>query len=461
MGGLQEQVNGPFPTFTPLPESWLFHGPLSLALTESPGGSTRNLGESTEIHAMVAGGIGAGPTFEWSVPSGNCGTSTGPLLICPDNVTGPYTVSVSVRDPGDLPVVAALNYTVIRPTLGAPLASRGSADVGQPVTFTLPLPTGPAPTSIVWSGLPTGCLVPTGASVACAPFASGTYAIRGDVSYPNGTSVVGAALQFPVSNDPALGIPQIRTPGPVNATLDVAGSANLSAILISPGSGGPYRYSWTGLPAGCSSINASMQPCRPSSAGLFQVAVAVTDSNGQTEVSPPAILDVNPPLVIEPPTLLSGHLSLGAAANWTVSISGGTAPYAVVWSVAGDEVGQGPFLGYRFSSTGPVTVTVRANDSAGAVQSASVVVEVGPAVPATSGTSSTASPGATEEVIGIAALVVALPALLGVVYLLGRRRPPTIVHPPPGRDAPSPPAGAAAGSDGTSAAPPPGSPRGP
>ncbi|MHB8352368.1 MAG: hypothetical protein ACYDFT_06770 [Thermoplasmata archaeon] len=444
VGGEVVIANLKFAIRGPVPITWVLHGPLHLSLVASPSGPLRNLGNATVFHALVSGGIGTAPTFDWSAPTVGCGTSSGPLLTCSDTVTGPYSVSVSVRDPGDLPVVASLNYTVILPTLGAPSASRPSADVGQSVTFTLPLPAGAAPTSIVWLGLPPGCFQPTAASVACAPIASGTFSIRGSVSYPNGTSVVGSALTYAVSNDPALGRPILRTAGTVNSTIDVGGSANLSAALAAPGSGGPYRYNWTGLPAGCPEVNASVVPCRPTSSGLYQVAVEVTDSNGQTVLSPAAILEVNPPLLVTP-ALLSGALSVGAPTNWTASISGGTGPFALSWFVGGTEVGQGPFLSYRFTATGPATVTVRANDSTGALQSASIIVEVGPTLPGGSGSGSSSN-GATpaEQAIWVAALILALLAIGGVAYLLWRRSPPTAaVHPPGPVAPPAAPAGTA------------------
>ncbi len=451
--------------YLPAPLTWLLHAPLQLALQADPPVTTAEIGRATEFRAVATGGVGFDPTFSWAIPAAGCGTPNGSRLTCPDNATGPYAISVAVRDPGDGPVTASYNYTVVRPTLGAPVASRASVDVGQPVTFSLPLPSGAPPLSIGWLGLPPGCFLPAAASVTCAPESPGTYAVRGNVSYPNGTTVVGGALPFPVDADPIAGPILLRTSGGTNATVDVGQWANFSAVPASPGSGGPYRYAWTGLPAGCPPVNGSALDCRPASAGIDAVSVVVTDSNGQSSSSPPVVLAVNPALAVVP-TLLAGTLAVDSPTTWAGTVSGGTAPYALSWYVGGTEVGQGPFLSYRFPSTGPVTVTVRANDSAGAAASDLLVAEVGAAVPGGTGSGSGGGLSVSQSAAIDGALLLALGAVVGVVYVLARRgRPPAATPPapaeggapPPGHPA-GPPTAPAGPAGGSSSGPPVGSP---
>jgi large repetitive protein len=67
------------------------------------------------------------------------------------------------------------------------------------------------------------------------------------------------------------------------ASVQVGQSTQFSVAVT--GGNGPYTYSWTGLPAGCSPANENPITCGPSSSGSSSVTVTVTDSRGITLTS--------------------------------------------------------------------------------------------------------------------------------------------------------------------------------
>jgi YVTN family beta-propeller protein len=62
-------------------------------------------------------------------------------------------------------------------------------------------------------------------------------------------------------------------------TVSIMGRTNFTAV-VSRGAR-PLTYAYTGLPPGCSSSNTSMLPCRPTSAGTYNVTLQVTDPDGR------------------------------------------------------------------------------------------------------------------------------------------------------------------------------------
>jgi len=54
----------------------------------------------------------------------------------------------------------------------------------------------------------------------------------------------------------------------------------------------PYLFTYTGLPSGCQGQSSQSFSCQPTGTGNFNVQVTVTDSVGNTSVSPSAFVDV-------------------------------------------------------------------------------------------------------------------------------------------------------------------------
>jgi hypothetical protein len=75
---------------------------------------------------------------------------------------------------------------------------------------------------------------------------------------------------------------------------------------------GTYTYSYSGLPPGCSTSNASLIVCTPNLAGKYTLSVTATDSAHESGTSR------SYPLVVDPAGSVSATLSIGGAANTAI-----------------------------------------------------------------------------------------------------------------------------------------------
>lgn len=132
------------------------------------------------------------------------------------------------------------------------------------------------------------------------------YDLQYQTSIPQGYPLTGGSVSS------AFGL--ARTVGPVIRLAIGSGATNptIQLVISSAGGSGIYNYSWVGLPAGCSSMNAPVVYCTPSapvtttpsasvtsgrldvgqtvsfssSPGNYRVYANITDSDGRTAASP-------------------------------------------------------------------------------------------------------------------------------------------------------------------------------
>jgi len=124
---------------------------------------------------------------------------------------------------------------------------------------------------------------------------------------------------------------------PLTALLSVSPSpvdeGNASTIQVDATGGfPPLRYTYAGLPPGCPT---SLQPsfvCVASAAGNYTIHATVTDANNTT-VDLSALLEVAPALIITGPLVEFPSAYLGTSVRFSVTVSGGVAPYRYDWSV--------------------------------------------------------------------------------------------------------------------------------
>ena len=430
----------PTPVILSVPILWVLHGPIALAPRSDPADPLLAVGGSIELLAPATGGIGD-YEYRWAYGSGSCpesgngsGGPNGSVLVCSGRAAGNYSATVSVSDVADPAVNHTFDFTVVAGlSVGTPVPSSPGADAGERVTFTAPFVGGIGPWSVEWTGLPPGCGSASGPAELCLPSGPGTYSISATVTDATGSAVTSAALSFAVSPDLAVGAPAVVAPGGTTAT-DVGRPVNFSVAVTNPGGGGPYSYSWIGLPAGCPTSETATVACRPAAPGLYAVAVTVTDRNGYAVTSPATPLEVNGNLTALP-TLGSGTVTAGMTSYWFAVVAGGTAPYSIDWYAGGAQIGSGPLLGYAFRTAGNVTVTVRVTDAAGSVSQANrtVFVAAAPAVASSGSGGLTAAEGAAIAVAVIVAI--AALALSVVIFVRSRRdRPgaPGAADPPKG-----------------------------
>lgn len=211
--------------------------------------------------------------------------------------------------------------TDVNPLAFAIALSRASADVGQNVTLTGTTSGGAGSVSCRWSvgGIPRGGV--TACTWVEVPSVPGTATITAYALDALSDYVAANASQV-IYPDPVVSAPETA-----RQTMDVGQNVSWSAT-VSGGSGG-YLYNWSGLPAGCAGTQ-FVQNCTSMRAGIFDVKVNVTDSDGFTVVSPPSRLTVSlDPAVtvtVNPDSPLAGQFWALA-----VEIVGGLGPYVFEW----------------------------------------------------------------------------------------------------------------------------------
>lgn len=268
-----------------------------------PSPSGVDLGGSFVFTETPSGGTGTYPGYAWTfAPSLGCSPSTTSTLRCSPTATGSsLRVSVIVTDSNGVASAAgSVSVNVSAPPRAAqPLATPGSLDVGQNVSFSSRTSGGAGALTYLWSGLPSGCLS-VGNVSRCSPTAAGTFSITLQVTDANGVTATSPALVDVV--DPALAAPTLQ------ASILALHPGQTTVISASVSGGAtPYSLSWSGLPTGCTAAaNALSVRCVPSTAGEFTVSVSVADANGERTVSTGLLISVTSPPSSSPLTGLSG-----------------------------------------------------------------------------------------------------------------------------------------------------------
>ncbi|MCI4331416.1 MAG: PKD domain-containing protein [Thermoplasmata archaeon] len=85
---------------------------------------------------------------------------------------------------------------------------------------------------------------------------------------------------------------------PAASPVPVPLGRSVTLVAIASGGTGGYRYLWSGLPPGCTSVNASSTTCTPTSRGVYNVSVAVTDASGTSVTSAALSLRVASPVAV-------------------------------------------------------------------------------------------------------------------------------------------------------------------
>lgn len=400
---------------------------LSTPLASAP---SADAGQMVSFETWANGGTPPFVGYSWSGLGSSCNGSGTPLITCRFTTPGVYRISATVIDSagGTSIPSTALDFQVYgRPGIGAPISSRPSVDLGQPVSFAASPVNGSSGFSFNWSGLPEGC-GGAGPIVSCIPTKPGTYEISTQVEDSNGiASNASGELTFPIYPDPSAHLTASRT------AIDIGQSFEFEAVAAN-GSGN-YQYHWDGLPTGCSGGNRTLY-CRPSAAGLYEVTAIANDSNGALATSNAVVVVVGETLGVAI-VLTTGETYPGSNLTFEALVSGGLSPTELSWQFGDGTNGTGDPVSHSFRSAGQFMVTVRATDATGALVSQVELITV--SVRAPQGIPSGTSISVQETLFGasIAFLAVA------VVLLVWSRRGktggagPSSVAPPsvgPGTD---------------------------
>jgi hypothetical protein len=164
--------------------------------------------------------------------------------------------------------------------------------------------------------------------------------------------------------------------------VDINAETNFSVDVY--GGAPPYTYSYSGLPAGCTSTNTSLLGCTPTQLGNFSVSVYVVDTAGNG-TSATTTLSVVPGLVVTSFNATPARVEVGERTLLSVTTSGGVSPVGYVYAglPPGCTSQTVPTLPCSPEETGTFSVNVTATDAAHRTSSASLTLIVTSAGPAT------------------------------------------------------------------------------
>lgn len=247
--------------------------PIITAASATP--SLVDVGTAVNIQVTASGGSGL-LSYSYSTGPPGCSFGNHSTVTCTPSSAGTWHINATVTDGAGFAVTTTAVLVVNPPLTFVQLnATPAAVDANQNVTLGFEFTGGTAPIAITWGGLPTGCLATANsATLTCAPRNAGTAAISATAT-DLFKQVATGSVQLIVYADPTI---SSISAGSGSITV---GSATTVSVTTSGGSGG-YSFSYTGLPAGCTSENTSTLHCTPTATGTFNITVTATDSNGKS-----------------------------------------------------------------------------------------------------------------------------------------------------------------------------------
>jgi len=147
--------------------------------------------------------------------------------------------------------------------------------------------------------------------------------------------------------------------------LDVGRSVEIEPVA--GGGRGPYTFSYSGVPAGCTASAVAAWSCSPTAAGVYDLSATAVDTGGASVSAGSLTLVVNARPAVAP-TSNTTRLDVGQNAYVVANAFGGTGSLACDWTLNGTAPQVLPCADdFVFAPATPGTyqVTVAANDSLG------------------------------------------------------------------------------------------------
>ena len=181
------------------------------------------------------------------------------------------------------------------------------------------------------------------------------------------------------------------------SSVDLGQTAQL--VLGFAGGTGPDSISYSGLPLGCVTANASDLNCTPTVAGNFTITAIVVDAFGYS-ASSTTVLRVAPSLRVTTSLspVPSPTVDVGVNLTANAAASGGTPAYVYQWSFGDGSSASGANVTHSYSTGGSYLLSVTVTDSAHDTVTNSTVLTVEP-VP--TGSISISPTNATDVGIGL------------------------------------------------------------
>jgi hypothetical protein len=371
-----------------------------------------DVGQPLTLRATVVGGTAPISYAYSNLPSG-CAPVDAATLNCTPLAAFSGRVELNATDAFGWASEASVLITVAPdPTLTAAAAAPVAFDLGSPVHLWANVSGGTAPFTYRYSNVPVGCTPAPTAATTCTPQIAGEVNLSVEVTDAVGYSVNGT-ITFTVS--PALTLAAVNLS---SGAIDLRQNVTISAVPF--GGTAPFSYRFKGLPYGCpptGPANGTLR-CAPSKPGISTIDATVTDAAGES-VTASGILTVHPDPTVTGFSATPSAVTLGAAVDLLVNVSGGSGVFSYSYSglPAGCSSENRSPLVCTPSATGSFAVVVTVTDSLGYRTSAETNVTVTAA--AASSTILGFSPGAFY---GVIAAVVILLLVVAVAALILRRR---------------------------------------
>jgi hypothetical protein len=241
-----------------------------------------DVGQSVRVTAIGAGGTGPITTTFTQLPPG-----------CPAPAASAVSVTCTPEEPGTYTVNGTLNDSLMGfvswsirfmadsdPAVASIVFTPSPSTVGNVSEITPTITGGALPYTVGYSGLPTGCASANVVPLLCTPTANGTFVVRVNVTDANGFRVSGTATD---AVDAAPTTPAVLSITGFVASPETVSEGNatyLNGTVL--GGTAPITFNFTGLPAGCASIDALSLECVPTVAGTFNVTFHAKDAGGRT-----------------------------------------------------------------------------------------------------------------------------------------------------------------------------------
>ncbi|MDE1820438.1 MAG: PKD domain-containing protein [Euryarchaeota archaeon] len=369
--------------------------------------------QSFTLWTNASGGTGTYTDLWRGVGAGVCSGSD-EVLTCHFPSPGTYSISLNVTDSNGVSLSTSPITVVVgpAPTLAVPVASPDPAVMGSTLTLTQVVEGGTSPLVEVWKGLPPGCPSASTLLLVCTPNAPGNFAINVTVTDANGIVAKSASLALSVLTAPAaLSVSAQATPS--------TGAAPFSTTFQATAQGGapPVVFAWS-FGDGTHGVGASAQHTYAAS-GRYTAQVWANDSQGDSTGANVSVSVGPAPLhayLVETPT----STATGGSVDWKVEVSGGLAPYSVVWTgLPSGCPSSGANVSCAPSASGTFSISAAVSDSAGS----SVTVATSLVVSSASSTASTLFQGPTLWILLVLGGAIVLGAVLVVLGLRRPRRP--------------------------------------
>ena len=197
---------------------------------------------------------------------------------------------------------------------------------------------------------------------------------------------------------------------------------NVTLTPVVSGGLTPYRYTWSGTPAGCVT-GVVVLTCNVTASGTYSIRVTVNDAAANHNTTA-ATFTANPKVVVFAGNqgFFSCPAGLGILQeNFSANVTGGTPPYAYSWSFGdGAPTVNGTRVVHNYTTAGNFTAQLNVTDSGGG--NGSVALKISALFAACNGVPPPSFSFPTTLVKGLIVLVFLVVIVLTLLIFFRRRR---------------------------------------